>query len=342
MSQAKASGKQFIETSSGKRRLELIVIAGSAAIGLGLYVFAAKPNMLVSNIDLGVYTPGQSFERVLPIANKGFRTLKISNIKTCCGVSLPLGYPRRIGPRTTAYIPVRVQTPVDYSELKRVVVVASENDKPYSEVYILGKPETSVIISPPAIDLGYIRPESHLNGVTKISCDEGIELQYATTSDAYLKAIQREYDNGKYIDLSISKDAPYGEFREYIYIKTNFIKKRNLIVPVRGFLERGLRVRPLQVFFNLIEKGEKSRREVDIEVIDSTWNDFEIGSLQHSGIKAHIESESEKRFRLCVDIDPLKTPLPVNSFITLKNSLGESIKVPLTATNKDIPKAWVE
>lgn len=328
-----------------KKFLSLPFILSLATIftaGYWLFnTFVFTPKLVASDIDVGTFMPKMVIERIIRVENRGWASLYIYNVKTCCGATLPDGFPKKISPRTVSYIPIRLEMPVSYTPLKRIVALKTNDPKqPISKILIHGKPNTSVKITPPMVHLGYVKG-GKFSDVAKIQMqNKPASSCYATSSSPHIKVLLREdtADHIISVDLELTEHMPRGKFKEYLYIKTNVSKNENLIVPISGTLERGLRPRPEKVFFGIVKEKTLVSRCIRLEIIGSGWETVKIEDIGFDGLDTKLKRESQKTFKLCICLNPLKMPPLLNCSIRLHNLYGDAVQIPVLAVHKKILK----
>ncbi len=315
--------------------LTVVVMAGAGFI-YGEYL---TPRLEATNIDLGTFVPGQTLERVVKIRNLGWKTLILYDAKACCGTTLPQGFPKQIGPRSSAYIPVRIQTSTKYNSLHRKIALkTNDRTQPVSNILIHGEPDTCITVNPEKVLLEYIVEGGAFSNIAEVKMQNKPEKSaYITTSSHYIKAWLDEdpdVDNVYRVNIEISRNTPRGDLVEYIYIKTGISDRPNITIPITAKVERGLRPRPERIFFGVIDGTIRISRSIRLIVIGPEWESFEVENFEHDGIEAEIEQENLKHFKLNIHIYPLKMRALLDTFVTLRNSSGNEMTIPLFAVHK--------
>jgi len=296
------------------------------------------PKLIVSDLDLGVFIPGQVVERALSIENRGWKSLVINDVKTCCGVTLPFDYPKKIRPCSTAFVVLRVHLPFTYSPWnKSFLLETNDRHNPATKIHIRAQPDPAFKTEPPSVNMGYIISGKRFADIARIHTSAETRLsRYITASAPYLKPSLREVaSSGCYtIDLEVSKNAPRGKVKEYLYAKTDTPRKRVIIVPFSTTIERGLRARPEQVFFGVVGGEVVISQHVRLKVISPQWKTFEIEPSDYNGFTAEVVQKNNDTFDLHVSLDPTKIPQRLNSFVSLRSPSGDTVQIPILAVRK--------
>ena len=327
----------------------LVGLAGVVVIS-AIWLFAhlsGRPRLAVSDVDFGSYIPGQTLERVVCIRNKDRRALAIYAVEPCCGMTVPFGFPATVGPRSVAYVVVRLDTPASYGPIGATLTLRTNDPRnTLAHIAIRATPDDSVTVRPTRIDLGYVVAGSTFADVSTIAVAErwaAAPVAVASTPD--LTASLRQSADGKdvQIDLRIAEEAPRGALHEYLYVKTGVARQPNVIIPVLATIERGLRPRPQQVYFGPVAGAGAVSRRIALEVIGSGWDTPHVESVACEGMEARLARTGDGRLELCVSLDPTQMTQTVNGHITLSSGTGDSIEIPVIAVRKgDAERARLE
>lgn len=330
----------------------LISLTILMAVCLGWLVIRSKlePRLAVSDVDIGTYIPGQIVERAIRLENKGWRSLTIHEANVCCGTSLPDGFPKRIAPQSTNSIVVRMRTPRGYNALEKKITLKTNDPKNHvSIIAISGKPDISITVNPPSVDLEYVVAGRKVaNAVTFLIPDNKQPTFSFITSSPNIQISSphsipaRRFGNREYnmfvMDVSVDKETPRGLLQEYIFVKTGITRRPYVVVPVKGMVERGLRVRPKQVFFGMVAGKSIVNRVIRLEVIGPGWDSVKIETPGFPGITAKVQQKDENEFRLHVSLDPAQMSVKLKSHITLHGYNGDTIQIPVLAIRKPLER----
>jgi len=318
-----------------------LALGGLALIGL-LSALGTGPEVIVSDLEVGVFTPGQTVERVLPIENRGGRTLEIRNVKACCGVTLPLGYPQKIAPRSSSCIVLRIHLPFTFHPWERTLALTTNDRKRAAvSVRLTAQADPALKIEPATIDLGYIADGNCLANAATIRTAAATELSpYIAASVPYLKASLRKDTSGRghVLDVAVAENAPPGRVREHLYVVAYTPPRRLTAVPVSGTIEHGLRARPEQVFFEVGGEKTTRARHIRLRVIHSQWRSFAVESSDCRAISAQLSRIDDNTFDLHVSLDPTQVLSSLDTLVRLRNPDGDTLQIPVLAIRRKTPQ----
>jgi hypothetical protein len=333
--------RQSMARQVGRRMYGVVVAV--AVIGIAISGWCggrrfARPTLLAFDLDLGVYSPGAVVERAIRLENSGWVPVRIYDVIPCCGTTLPQDFPKKVDARSQAVIVVRFQAPSSCVALRRKLTLKT-NDyaNPIREITLTGTPDDAICVSPPSVECGYIAESMKRdNAVTVTVARKGEQPWYVSTSAPYVSAILRQ-DRAKgcvFADIEVLPSAPRGSFSEYLYIRTGDVKTPNIIVPVIGVVERGLRLRPQQVYFGAVDGTTAVSRTITLEKIGAGWSSITSKPVPCKGVSLQLVDESKPTCKLVVTLDPTVAPANIREDITLQNGSGDSIRIPLIAAKQ--------
>lgn len=321
----------------------MVIVVGFVGLLWGRSLLV--PRLFVPYVDIGTYMPGQVIERVVRLENEGWGSLIIHEVK---GMSLPYGFPKRIHAKSTDVIVLRFRAPDGPIPLERNITLHTNDPKePVMKVFMRGMPDSPFYASPSKIDLKYIVPGENVEKVVAFLTPDNNHSDFSLVASSPNIKISsarnipaRRIDEKEYqiflIDVGVNKEIPRGAMQEYILVKTGLAKRPYVVVPVKGIVDRGLRVRPEQVFFGMVKDESIMNRIIRLEVIGPGWDSIKIGPLGFSGISAKLQKKREQKFDLHVSLDPAGMPKILKSYITLEDSSGDTIQIPVLAMQKTL------
>lgn len=307
------------------------------------------PKLVVSDIDIGNCVPGQAVERTIVIKNEGRRPLLIHEAKTCCGVSLPYGFPKKIPARSTDVIVLRLRTPDGLVTIEKDITLhTNDPGEPVKKVFVRGTHSAPLYALPSLLNMKVIVAGKTLDkAVTFMIADNKQAHWSVVTSSPNLHTSEprripaKRIGNKDYelfvMDVGVDKDASRGPLQEYIYVKTGIAGRRYFVIPVEATVERGLRVQPQQAFFGVVKGASKVNRIIRLEVIGPGWDSFKVNSSECPFIKTNVERKGEKKFELHISLDPTHMPKKLKSALTLESASGDSLHIPVLALRKNAP-----
>jgi hypothetical protein len=316
----------------------LSILIGILIVNVIVDVRLISPKLVVSNLDLGTFVPGSELERTIAVTNKGWRTLNISDVNTCCGCTIR-NVPLKIAGGSTGFLSFKLRTPNGCGEFRREIKLATNDPKNRRKRVVLhGLPDNSIIAKPVFINLGHVVPGVNLSDIIELQAEDTNQFNpYVVTSAPYLKASLHscQVEGSVRIGLEITKDAPRGKIAEYLYSKTGIDGRPNIIIPISGTIERGLRIRPEVAYFGSIGRNQAITRSVRLQVLDPIWKEIRVVVPEEDmGISANLERKNDNNLILNVVLDPSETPPVLSSCVVLKNSMGDTLEIPVYAVRK--------
>ena len=313
-------------------------------IGLSVLTIAAfhygpmafgHPRIVVGDLDLGDIPSGVQIERVVTVKNAGRATLSISDLRTCCGCTAPYGWEKQMPPGSQQSVVLRFAAPDPGSQIsKRISFITNDPSQPAAQVNVKGRTEDPLVdVEPRAVDLGFTVPRSHPQAAKVLRKGGQAEPMTIVSSAAWLKPVLVWGTDpaSASVDLEIDPSCPGGKVNEYLFLKTGLPGMRTLTIPVEGFIERGVRVRPMQVYFGAIRGSEPVEASVMVLPLESSWSSLTVKDPGLDGLRAELLHESGGTLRLAVRIDPKTMPQAVTGKIVLENAQGQTVTVPVFA-----------
>ena len=236
---------------------------------------------------------------------------------------------------------VRITAPMSYGPLTRTLILRT-NDRmnPAWKVTITGEPDTSMIVNPSSIDLGYVKTGAEFRDASMIRTAKSEQIpQTIVTSSRYVSASLRSENNDTIavtkVDIRIAPDAPRGELKEYLYLKTGAAKQPNVIIPVSAVVEWGLRARPAQAFFGVVSGTNVVMRYIRLEVLEDGWAQPRLGSVGCEALESELAEVAPGVLELRVSLNPLRMPKTLKEYITLHSQTGDVFQIPVIAVRDD-------
>jgi len=327
----------------------LMVIMAGAVTGSFWLTTKRRPELIVSDINLGIYKSAHTLERVLRLENRGPGELLIHDATICCGMSLVGDFPKTIAAGSTDVIVLSFKTPDSPVPLEKYFTLRTNDpEEPVKKVFVRGMPDLPVYASPPVIDLKHIDAGDRVVRAAMIMIpDDSNQASFnIVTSSQNIRVSElrsgpfRRIENREYetfvMDVGVDKETPRGPLQEYIYIKTGISRRPYVVIPVKGMVERGLRTQPNQIFFGMVAGDSIVNRIIRLEVIGPGWGSIKIRPSGIPGIAAKLQQKGKEKFELHVSLDPARMPKQLKSYITLEDSSGDTLQIPLLAMQKTL------
>jgi len=313
-----------------------------------LNVSKVHPKLVINDINLGSFEVAHTMEQAVRLENQGSGELLIYDVKTCCGMSLAGDFPKRISAGSEDVFVIRIRIPESHIPLeKNFVLHTNDPIEPVKKVFIRGVLDLPVYVSPTSIDIQYIVAGKQVKkaGIIMLPDNGQMDFNIVTSSPniqvSSPRSIPQNIINGREysmyaIDILVTEKTPRGTLQEYIFVKTGIAGRPYVVVPVKGMVESGLRVRPEQVFFGMVRGESIVTRSIRLEVIGPDWDSINVRPPDCPGIAAKLQQKGEKKFDLHVSLDPARMPEQLKSHITLEDSSGDTLQIPVLAVRKTL------
>lgn len=328
-----------------------LVVLAAACLGWQWGQSFRIPRLVVSDVDMGNYIPGQKVQRVIRLENQGRGSLVVNEVKSCCGVSVVGGVPKKIPAASSDVIILQIRAPDDPLPFERSVVLhTNDPTNPARRVFVRGVPDLPVYVSPRSIDLKHVLVGEQVANAAMIMIPDNKQVTFSLTSSSpnvhacfpeeVLVTRLHDRDYGMFeMEVSVGEGTPRGPLREYLLLKTGLERRPYVVIPVTGVVERGVRVRPEQVFFGTVRGRSVASRVVRLEVVGPGWDTIRIEPPDCSGVTATLQQNGEHTFELHVFLDPTRMPAKLRSDITLEASSGDTITIPILAARQTLQPA---
>ncbi len=305
----------------------------SGVIGLVINRGRSFSKPLVFQSDIGEFVPFEATERAIIIENPGRRVIIINEVRPCCGVFLPYGFPKTIHPQSTAAMVVRVFC-LDSPFEKAIKLITDDPVYPIAECVIRGKPDFSAPYAIKTIILGKIVPGQTFPLAWGILKGNGPDLKCSFfSSSKYITAFVQEADqHGSVgVDIRMSKDAPRGKLVAYLFATTGVQARPTFSARLEAEVERGLRARPENVFFGVVKDEAVVSKRIGLEVLEPGWDKVEVDRPSEEYLEAQVVQVGPSKYELRVSLNPEKMPKILNTVLTLHDGSGDSLQVRVIA-----------
>jgi len=317
-----------------------IIFAVLLGIGLLTIFGTSVPKTLIFHSDIGTFVPFRATERSIMIENPGRRLITIKEVHTCCGISLPYGFPKTIHPQSTAAMVVRVHG--SDSPLEKAITLKTD-DPAHSVVkcVIRGNPDYSVPYAPGYVMTGKVVAGQKIASVWKIFKGNGPELACNVfSSSKYITPVVQEIDQHGNVEIGIkvSTDAPRGKLAGFLFGITGVEACPTFTARFETEIARGLWPHPENIFFGRVNDKAVVSRSIDLEVIESGWNTVEVDRPSEECLNTQIIRVGQNKYKLHVSLNPEKMPQILNTVLTLHDHNGDSLQIPVIAAQSTTTK----
>jgi hypothetical protein len=245
-----------------RSNLKLVGIFTLAAVlGVGSATFWARSrqetrapalSLETDALDFGQLAPGGQSSREVQLWNSGGKVLTISDVKMSCGCSdVQLSRTSlAAGETATLRVSVRAKS-VRGPSRETIDLYTNDPDSPVTRLVLGFTTGENLYVEPSAIDFGIV--DRHLLPQTKTvklfigSASQELDLRYVTTETAdrnlQVKLTGNSEDSVKWLHVSLSPDAPSGQFASEVLLLVNG-QTLTIRVPVHGYVRGRLVVTP--------------------------------------------------------------------------------------------------
>lgn len=193
--------------------------------------------------NAGRVSQGTSINHSFEFRNDGDVDLRINQVRTSCGCMTGTANLSVIHPGERGSIEVTFNTTSYFGSVERTTtVLTNDGSKPVTQLKIRADIDFDVAIDPPEIYVGRVKRGATVRNFPRVLIGEGHEVdvralesgeKVVTATWADLSGSARE----RRLQLAIRPDAPAGEFRESILVRTDSSARPVVAVPVVGIVE---------------------------------------------------------------------------------------------------------
>lgn len=278
---------------------------------------------------------GSSITNEFILTNRGDEPVKVSKIKTCCGVSSTIA-PMEILPGSNAVCKAVFTTRNRYGKQDKQILVASNDKKhPYYELKMMGTLRKPVEFTPRLVRLGILLPDSKISQtITAINLlEKVVELKSVSST---IKGIGAKIVGGIddpvteqrswTIELESTAPLAVGKIRGSIQLD---FSTGTVDIPVLGTIKPVIQVVPEQIQF-YSRSTNATERLVMLRSGDGL--PFEILSADLENADGSVETIklADNRWRCKLSIVPATISQGATLRITTSSKLQPSITVPLS------------
>lgn len=267
----------------------LSLFTGTQLNASGGRLFVKKPQKNFGSVKRGI-TLTHEFE----FTNTGKGPLKIQGVHAACGCTV-VGYePRDYEKGESGIIAVTFDTTnFRGKSSKSVTVWSSDRSHPHRTLTIQANILEDYNAAPPLVDFGSIAGATNLSKDVKLNTFAGFDLQVKglVYNDKIIKAWVLPNVVETIIRVELNPSIHTGFFRDTLLVQTNNTSLPELPIPIRGFVEGKIKVKPEYLEFGTIDQGESKIRKVYLT------SDQDI-SIEPESIELHIngvEYDAPKR-----------------------------------------------
>jgi len=335
----------FIRTNLSRSKEGIVAIIRHALIALFLGMVSTNAvsaqawadKMFKDGLvhDFGVVPKGAQLFHRFTITNIYSVKMEIVNIRSGCGCTSATSSVKVLEPRESATIDVTMDAR-RFSGSKTVIVYVTVGPEYVStaEIRVTGNSRSDVVFNPGQVAFGVVSQGQ--------KAEQTIEVEYAGTQnwqiteviskDTPLEATFKESYRkpgqiGYQVSVTLKPDAPSGNLKEFIHLKTNDTGTPLLSVLVEATIQSSISVSPALLSLGTIKPEESLTRRVVVRAskpfkvlgVDGLGEGIELGTqptseasmVQTVTFKCSIKQEGQFKKQLKIKTDLQETPILV-------------------------------
>ncbi len=283
--------------------------------------------------DVGAVDKGEKISHDFVIRNEGSAVLKITEVKPSCGCTVA-DYPRTIEPGATGTIRSVVETKDFKGPIaKSVAVFTNDPDNPRIDLTVKADVKTIVEVSP-----GYARFVV-VQGETTGAAEQtlwapdkpdlrvlGINSPYPFLHVSHRLVGSGEKGEGKKgnewrITMALAENAPVGPMADFVTVRTDHPRQKQVKIPVSGFVRPTLAVIPQVFDFGTRQIAEPYPAKIEVKVLGT--DNVVLGEIATDvvGLEARIEPLEEGRlYNLLITLKPEMKKGKTSGTLSVKTS----------------------
>lgn len=270
----------------------------------------ATPRLVLEEkeYNFGEIAEGNLVEHKFKIYNQGTSTLEIRKINASCGCTAAVVDTDKIAPGQSTFIKTSFNSTGFRGSIDKSVSVYSNDPENVSvTLFIKGKITSDVIISPTRVFLGDVAKGSIATAEVRLSAEEGKKIKFGEVkSRSELLSVNSSSlpGGGKLLKISLSKEAPLGDFQGRVSVSTTSKFNPVINIPVIAHIHGDLLFTPkslsLGVFEGPLEEAvtgsvlvnNTAEKPINIKAVNSSSSAVSVDfSVIKAGAKYSINVE---------------------------------------------------
>lgn len=328
-------------------RLFSIAIVSLTLAGSPVAAQEARAVPVAPIYDAGAVDKGKTIRHSFEIRNVGTETLRIRDVSSSCGCAVA-EFDRSIGPGKSGRVVTTIETRDFRGPIaKAVTVFTDDTANPRIKLVVKADIRPMFELQPVyarfVVVVGEEHPISeHLLWASDATPMEvtAVESPYRFLEASYREASAKERrsegpDKQWKIVLTLAADAPVGPMADFVRIRTNRPGSKLIKLPVSGFVQPVIAVRPRMVDFGRRELDGPYSAFLEVENLSSVTVDVTSADTDITGVMADIEPiDDSKKFRVRLTLDPEMEKGPFTGKLRLETSsrLQPLVEVDVTGT----------
>ena len=270
--------------------------------------------------DVGKVAKSEKIDVVFAIRNEGATPLNITDVRPSCGCTVAK-FDKTIGPGASGEVHATVDT-ADFNGAinKTLTVLSNDPANPRVQLTIKAEVQAQVEARPGFARFNLVQDQEPITVKQTLWASDfpgfavtDVHSPYKFVQAKFHKATAEELtkeiegiDNQWIVETTIAPDAEVGALRDFLEVKTNHPKQKELRIPITGFVRPILTVTPYIADFGAVAPTEASK---DISIIVTNFGKDPVEITRVSSPLAGVETtvkpiEAGKRFEIKVALSP--------------------------------------
>ena len=270
--------------------------------------------------DVGKVAKSEKINVAFTLRNEGSTPLNITDVRPSCGCTVAK-FDKTIGPGESGEVHATVDT-ADFSGAinKTLTVLSNDPANPRVMLTIKAEVQAQVEARPGFARFNLVQDQEPITVQQTVWAADFAGFQVLEVQSPY-KFVQAKFhkataeelakeiegvDNQWIVETTIAPDAEVGALREFLTVKTNHPKQKELRIPITGFVRPILTVTPYIADFGAVAPAEGSK-DISIIVTNFGKEPVEITKVTSTlpGVDATVKPiEAGKRFEIKVALSP--------------------------------------
>ncbi len=286
--------------------------------------------------DVGAVEKGEQITHDFVIRNEGSATLEITEVKPSCGCTVA-EYPRTIEPGASGTIRSVVETKDFKGPIaKSVAVFTNDPDNPRIDLTVKANVKTLVEVKPGYARFVVVQGEDFAPVEQTLWAPEQPDLRVLEVDSPYpfLKVSHQLVESGEggeeggkkkgnewRITMSLTGDAPVGPMADFVTVRTDHPRQKQVKIPVSGFVRPTLAVVPQVFDFGTREIAEPYPAKIEVKVLGTDDVELREIATDVQGLEARVEPLEEGRlYNLLITLRPEMKKGKTSGTLTVKTS----------------------
>ncbi len=293
----------------GEIQVEAGTLAGKGSAERRMEVMPeAGPRLVFENevYNFGQVMSGEVVDYDFQFTNRGKQTLEILKIKPDCGCTQTGEWEPRIDPGKSGRIPIRLNTKGMRGEIRKAIrIITNVPENPNYKVWLEGRVQEPVEISPRAVTFGIINPRQsrrktvtiinqlkHPIFISKVRCEHPGFIPY-------LKVIK---DGQKFeLIVEVKPGLSPGQYSGGVEIQARLPAPSKIWIPVSGYVPRAVDIRPRRIIMRAGPLPEVMQKSISVRYTRAGFLKISELTVNRPEVKVElIEEIPDKQYRIIV------------------------------------------